>query len=697
MKRTLKARVLLVVVGTAIISALICGIVSMYESLQVVENNSQEHMISACDKYGQSLNSTMAMIEQSVDTLADVTVSTIQDVEKFKTDKEYVKNCTEKLQEVALESANNTEGAMSYYIRYNPEFTEATSGIFASKSSGEAEFEQLTPTDFSMYDKDDLEHVGWYYIPVNNGKPTWMDPYLNSNINVYMISYVIPISINGESIGIVGMDIDFSQIQKTAEEAKGYDSGYGFLVNSENKIMSHPKVEPGTGLEECSATLSDFVTNEEKETIVTYTYEGTEKMGAYILLRNGMKLISSVPSSGVHQQSQKLFFLILIAIIIGLVYAVVAGLIFSAKLTKPIRDMTEIIADTADLNFRKNPKSEKLVKAKDETGEMAKAVQKMRGKLREMVGLIEKAGITLDGDVASLYDNMNVVCEMCSNNSATTEELAAAMEEAAGATDTVNHAIEKVNDNAKHIEKLSQEGAKNSVQVKDRAASLKETTIEAGKRTGEIYANVKNKANLAIEQAKAVARINELTKEIMDISSQTNLLALNASIEAARAGDAGKGFAVVATEIGSLASQTQEAVNDIGGIITQVNEAVQNLTECLDDTVDFLEKVVLKDYENFMQVGENYSADADSFEDGMTQINKEVQDLASAIVEITFSIKEINSTVSESAIGVSDIAEKTSDMVQKVEGAEVFVKESKDSADNLNYIVGEFQLDNSEE
>ena len=46
-------------------------------------------------------------------------------------------------------------------------------------------------TDISMYDKNDEEHVGWYYIPVENGKETWINPYFNKNMGVEMISYVI--------------------------------------------------------------------------------------------------------------------------------------------------------------------------------------------------------------------------------------------------------------------------------------------------------------------------------------------------------------------------------------------------------------------------------------------------------------------------------------------------------------------------
>lgn len=60
------------------------------------------------------------------------------------------------------------------------------------RDNAEAEFESVTPTDFSMYDLGDTAHVGWYYIPVANKAPIWMDPYLNENVHIYMISYVVP-------------------------------------------------------------------------------------------------------------------------------------------------------------------------------------------------------------------------------------------------------------------------------------------------------------------------------------------------------------------------------------------------------------------------------------------------------------------------------------------------------------------------
>ncbi len=691
--KSLRGRVLLSVVGTVLVATLVCGAVSMYNSLTVTNQDAKEKLMDVAKENGLILDNTLSQIESSVNTLANITIRTIDDIDRFQKDAAYVKECTKKLSDIALESGKNTQGALTYYIRYNPDFTEGTSGLFASRNGSDAEFESLTPTDFSSYDKDDLEHVGWYYIPVNNGKPTWMDPYLNSNINVYMISYVVPIVIDDVQVGIVGMDIDFKEVQTLAGAAKCFQDGYGFLVNGENNIMSHPNAKYGTAVADLSQELADYLKAGENKTVKKYSVNGKGETAGFVALKNGMKLVVAAPTSQVEGSSRTLFLWIAIAMLVSIVYGLLVAFLFSHNLSKSIRQLTEIVEDTAHLNFKKNPNSDRLVKIKDETGEMARAIRGMRKKLREMVNLIENTGLTLGDNVVDLNQNMSVVGDMCSNNSATAEELAAAMEEAASATETVNQAIERVNANAKDIEQLSQEGAENSLQVKERAVSLKKMTAEVSDSTTTMYEEVWENSQDAMKQAQAVERINELTQNIMDISSQTNLLALNASIEAARAGEAGKGFAVVATEIGKLASQTQDAVTDINDILGQVNGAVKSLTDCLDETMTFLDGTVRSNFENFREIGENYDVDAGVYQSGMQKINDAVKELVTAISEITSSAQEINSTVGESAAGVSDIAGKTTEMVQKIEATGTFMQDSKKSAEDLNGIVAEFNLE----
>jgi len=115
------------------------------------------------------------------------------DYDAFVKDKAYADTYTKSVQKSVLDFANHTNGAVTAYLRYNPKYSNPTSGVFAQRPSLDQDLECLTPTDFSMYDEGDVEHVGWYYLPVQAGKAIWMSPYMNENVNIYMISYVVPL------------------------------------------------------------------------------------------------------------------------------------------------------------------------------------------------------------------------------------------------------------------------------------------------------------------------------------------------------------------------------------------------------------------------------------------------------------------------------------------------------------------------
>ena len=226
------------------------------------------------------------------------------------------------------------------------------------------------------------------------------------------------------------------------------------------------------------------------------------------------------------------------------------------------------------------------------------------------------------------------VDSMCADNSATSQQLAAGMEETAATTETINENVNTIKEGAENINAMAEDGARTSEEVMERAIDLRERTMDASAKTMDMYNNVKVRAEQAIEGSKAVEKINELSGTIMEISSQTGLLALNASIEAARAGEAGRGFAVVATEIGSLADQTSKAISDIGNIVKEVNVAVSNMAECLEDTKGFLENTVLTEYKGFEQVSEQYKEDADVFRSSMEDVKEAMNGLAESIESI---------------------------------------------------------------
>lgn len=693
---TLKTKVVGLVVICSLVSVAICGGLNLRETSRMSNQNAERIMSMQCKNSSQEIDTILSQVSQSVDTLAEITLQSL-DFNKFRTDEDYVETFTKSLEAVALECANNTEGALTYYIRYNPEFTEPTSGIFATRESADAEFEQLTPTDFSMYDPSDLEHVGWYYIPVQNGTATWMDPYLNSNINVYMISYVVPIYVGDVSVGIVGMDIDFSNIETIVGNTTVYDTGSACLLNSQDQIVYHKELEFGTALSDIDGDLSGLATaltdSSKADTGIEYSYGKKKKTGYYQELENGMKFLLTVPRSELQSDSNRIVKVILVSGLIAVIFSALVGFFLSAGIASPIKQMTDIIRKIADLDLKRDERIDHLARMKDETGAMSRAVQEMNDRLLVMVQELEETGYVVLENAEQLKNSSEGVSAMCSANSATTQELAAAMEESSATAENITHNIETVNNNAKEIMHLSQNGEADSQQILERAKSLSDTTIQATERTKSMYEQVRQETEAAIEKSKAVDRINELTQTIMEISTQTNLLALNASIEAARAGDSGRGFAVVADEIGNLANQTQSTISDIDDIIKEVYEAVRSMTACLNSSTEFLERTVLVDYNEFMQVSEQYAEDAGNYESSMKEIGEAVRELGSAIEEITEAVEGISRMTEESAEGISTIAEKTSEIVQKMADEEDLVAANREKAEQLGNIVGNFTVE----
>ncbi len=692
--KSIKTKIIVTVILCSLVSTFICGAISIVNSVSTSYEDSQQEMQLKCVSQSDELDTMMQNVSQSVEMVYSIAVAKLEHAASFRTSKDYVDTYTKQMLPILMQSAQNTKGALTAYIRYNPEFTEPTSGLFLTRDNSDSEFESVTPTDFSMYDPSDVEHVGWYYIPVQNGKETWMEPYLNSNIGVYMISYVIPIEVDGESIGIIGMDIDFSEFTDTIDSLSIFDSGYGFLVNESGKVMYHKDLEIGSNLADADSGLQsvvDALGNEQtEETAVSYTYQGKDKVMYYKTLENGMKFVLTAPKTELQEKSRQLAKQIFGGAAFAMILTIIIGTVLGFTITKPITQIDGIVKQTAEFEFASNPANQHLYKRKDETGRMAISLHNMRKNLRQMVANIRHVYTDLKNTTEQLSDTTKRVREMSSVNTDTTQELAAAMEETAATMETVNTTVSDIKERATDIERYSKEGRESSVEVKERAGQLKLKTQAASEKTVQMYENVQQKTEAAMKQAKAVEKINQFTQAILEISSQTNLLALNASIEAARAGEAGKGFAVVAGEIGTLATQTSTTVGSINEIIDEVNQAVANMTGCLKESTDFLEQTVLKDYEDFMGVADQYTKDATVFDDDMSAISGQINTLLSSIVEIADAMQGVSSTVSEAADGVTDIAQKTLEVSGIVQGNETLVDNNRENIVRLNSVIEMF-------
>lgn len=522
---------------------------------------------------------------------------------------------------------------------------------------------------------------------------------VSSTVQNYMYDLAISYGNMMEKEIESGVEFDYPTYSALLKDIKvsGMESSYAYIVSADGIMQFHPteeKVGNAVENEVVSGLVKDIAGGKHPQpAVTTYLFKGKMKYASYNVLSDNSILVITADEDDALAAVNKVTTYAIIAIVGSVLLFAVIGIFFGIVLTRPIVQITEVVTQTAAFKFRHSDAADKIVKRKDECGAMGRAVAQMRANLRAMVGDISAVNTSISGSVTELESISNQINSMCTDNSATTEELAAGMQETSATTDTINTNIATMKGEADDISKLASDGVALSSEVMDRANDLRQSTQTATNKTTAMYTSVKEKTEQAIEDSKAVDRINELTDAIMSISSQTSLLALNASIEAARAGEAGRGFAVVATEIGNLANQTSQTVGDINNIVSDVNEAVSGMAKSLEETMEFLESVVLKDYADFEKVSEQYEKDADEFEKSMVNIGDGITTLTDSINDIVSALEGINSIVGESTVGVTDIAEKTTDVVAQTSKNTEIVDECITNVDKLRDIAGMFTLE----
>ncbi len=551
---SLRTQLLIITLINVVVIAVIVGIIASVSSNKLVREKSEQNLKNKTIVTADDLNSQMRMVETSVGILADAVMDNL-DWEAFKSGDSGVDALTESVRQTAIDCAKNTDGAITYYVRYNPDFAYPTSGIFAQLNDS-GDYDQLTPTDFTEFDKNDTA-VSWYYGPVNYGKPIWMSPYYNSNIDVYMISYVIPLFKDGNSVGIVGMDISLENINNTTAQLNS-GSEKGFLLTAENTTLDHPSLPDGTEFTVALSGDTGFVT------------QGSD-VYVYNSLRNGFKLVLMTDVKSVNAESAGLRSKLIIGSLIGIIFGAVFGFFFIAKLIGPLKSVTDIVDQMGQFDLRVDEEeTERLCRNNNEIGQIARAVSNLKGRLTDVIGSLTESAYTLENMVGDLTDNttktidiMDSIDTACRDIASNALSQAESTTEASESVKVMSELISESKTRLDGIRGVSGGVKESAYSASDSLQKLQESNLEVTQVTDEI-------ANAISGTSESADKIKEAANLITGIAGQTNLLSLNASIEAARAGEAGRGFAVVATEISDLSEKSNQAAKEIQDIIEEL-------------------------------------------------------------------------------------------------------------------------------
>lgn len=520
------------------------------------------------------------------------------------------------------------------------------------------------------------------------------------------LSMFVPVVKDDKMIGYVGAGVFYEDLRAilAANTITGINDSDFYMINSANRIVF---AATDVSDEEKEAVLGKETDNPVLIEVIDRIKDGKAndhfefQNDSY---RNGQTIVvnyESVPGrdwavvltadkDGLYEDSNKnLRNMVIIGVIaFALILALVA--ISITLLTNPLVKVTGAIKELGKLNLDPNKEVIKRASDRNEVGEIAHEIEELRISLNGIVNTLKGCSSSLDSSAGSMSVNSKDLVGFVSDNTATTQELAASLSSTGSIIDQVNGNIKRMNTLVEEVANSVKEGSEQSGNILAAAESMEQksaqTLIESKKNISDNKAAVQE----VMTKLRNLSKINTFVNDILSIATQTKLLSLNASIEAARAGEQGKGFSVVATEIGTLASNTSSAAQKIQDITRLTNESIDETVKCFDELNEYLESDIMMKFEEFNAEAQNNNKITNGLINNINEVSRNIAEFKSFVNELVEQMDEIKMLSEQNSAGIDDIVDKnehTSKIAEDMVGA---VTVNKDNAQALSDIISKF-------
>lgn len=721
----IRTKIIIAIVACSTLITLIVGGSSIINSSKIIKEQSVRNLSLIADSKTKEFNLIINTVENSVSNLS-VTITSSFDTNKLGRDVKYIEQSQERIDKLIKSFGEISKGAMSVYFYINPDLTKGMYGSWFVDEKNDRKFVSQPLGTLENFTPDN-EDMAWYYKPANAKKALWLDPYVDPDLNISMISYVVPIYADNTLLGVVGMDVDFSYFQSAISSTKIYDTGYVALVDKDYNFLVSPSVnhsvEPNifekikTLLKKSDSTEADtatnasqtnnaennfatmsngslkFLTNEidkNKSGIIEYKYETLGKILAYAHLDNEHIMLIDVPLNEVLQQVQDVVSNAVMLIILGICGAVLVSVFIGNFISKPIIQVSKLVDKTAKLDLTYDSTFEPLLKRKDELGLISNSVRNMRDFLRSTVENISQNASNTASHTSNLAFAINEATNSISEISSTANSLALGSSQQAKAS---QEGLDKLLNLAKEIESIADASNK----VKDYISETDKVNKATIASVEKLQYQFKNNCDITQEVSESIELLNNKSGSISNIVSaikyiaaQTNLLALNAAIEAARAGEAGRGFSVVADEIRKLSEQTTASTGEIEKIISEIqgyiseskskmdsaNRIVEGANDALVDTSKSFQIIDTTMQNTFNQVT-NLIKSISEVDRNKNQVIDAIEEISSITEESVAATEEVSATIENQTASIGDISQSAANLKEVALELEKLIKEFK--------------------
>ncbi|MCL1820842.1 MAG: methyl-accepting chemotaxis protein, partial [Oscillospiraceae bacterium] len=516
------------------------------------------------------------------------------------------------------------------------------------------------PPTYEMYDETDPDYQ-WFYGAYNSGNPYWSPVYLDIT-GITMVSYTMPIYINGEKAGVVGVDISIAHIEELIKHIHVYDTGFTVLEDRYGEFFETNSIIEGLSSAE-REKLSNTARANDGE-VFDVNLGGVTYMAAARPLMNGYTLYIAAPKSEVNAEVTasviRFIFIFATAYAIVLVVAYFIG----KKMGGPVGALSAFMrraGTTGDIVYTEEDEKT-MTRGAEIGGEIGQLIQDCAMFMKHIFGAARELEAIANGD-------LTVEIETLSDNDTMAVSFNKMLKNLNRMFNDVNSSAVQVSSGSKQIADGAASLAKGAT---EQSASIDELTLsinkireqtnknaavarEAADMSGVIMDNAEKGSSQMDEMMQAVkdiddasSQISKVIKVIDDIAFQTNILALNAAVEAARAGQHGKGFAVVAEEVRSLAQKSAAAAKDTGGLIedtvgkahlgmkiaTETAQSLKGIVDGISQSAGIIEEIANESTEQLSAIAH--------LNTGIGQVSQIIQQNSAAAQESAASAEEMS-------------------------------------------------------
>jgi methyl-accepting chemotaxis protein len=521
--------------------------------------------------------------------------------------------------------------------------------------------------------------------------------FLDAKTKEMMVSAAEPIVKNGETIGVVGCDLNIQSITKVLQTVKPTDNSYAFLVDDSNNFIVHPNkaFKPtATQFQNVDKVMDGQYSKILNNNFVSikdydgkYKYFVTSKIEA-----NNWKVGFAVPVDDLMKPINALIISFVLVIMGSLIFAVIISVYFGNRIGNPILSLVKMMDKLAKFDLTYDSKYDSLLRNKDEVGQLAGAVYTMQNELNGLITNILDNSENISKSSEELSVTVQELKVKAANIDKAVNNITNDVQETSAASEEISASIQEVDSSINVLSSKAMEGNNNANQSKERATEIQKKGNLSVEETRSVYYEKKQNTLKAIEDGKIVEDIRVMADTIASIAEQTNLLALNAAIEAARAGEQGKGFAVVAEEVRHLAEQSSQAVASIQDTIIKVQQAFENLSGNSKDVLNFINEKVHPQLEAMKDTGNQYYNDAQFVTNMSDEIASMAEELTATIDQVSKAVQNTAQTSQKSSESAETIKGSIEEATKAVEHVAITAQNQANYAEKLNESIQKFKI-----